>query len=143
MMDSAIAQPAPTVAPQGRPPNQFELRNRRISVSFSATSITGDPLMHFQDRRHEVSVRGEEIRQVETEVGTLVTITLEPDADAGALLFTLVIPRVVLATPNATQPIETQGIYTRSRLPPRLPASVQLQTSDVVELKGTASFVVS
>jgi hypothetical protein len=143
MDTAAISQPTPTVAPQGLPPNLFELRNRRISVSFSATSITGDPLMHFKDRRHEVSVRGEEIRQVETEVGTLVTLTLEPDADAGALLFTLVIPRVVLATPNVTQPIATQGIYTRSRLPPRLPASVQLQTSEVVELKGTASFIVS
>lgn len=143
-MDTATVQAvAPKIVPAGIPPNLFELSNRRISVSFSATSITGDPLLHFKDRQHEVSVRGEEIRQVETEVGTLVTITLEPDADAGSLLFTLVIPRAVLQSPGATLAIATQGIYTRSRLPPRLPANVQLQTSDVVELKGTASFIVS
>jgi hypothetical protein len=142
-MDTAIAQPQPTVAPQRLPPNLFELRNRRVTVSFSATSITGDPLMNFKDRQHEMSVRGDEIRQEETELGTLVTITLEPDADAGALLFTLVIPRAVLKSPNVTQTLVTQGVYTRSRLPPRLPASAQLQTYEVVELKGTASFIVS
>ena len=142
-MQTAIAEPTVIVAPQRLPPNLFELRNRRITVSFSATSITGEPLMNFKDRQHEVSVRGEEIRQVETEVGTLVTITLEPDADAGSLLFTLVIPRVIITSPDVTQPIVTQGFYTRSRLMPLLPANVQLQMSEVVELKGTASFIIS
>jgi hypothetical protein len=141
-MDSAIAQPTAEVARPGITPNLFELRNRRISVSFSATSITGQPLFNYKDRTHEVSLRGEEIRQEKTEIGTLVTITLEPDADAGALLFTLVIPRVVLATPIAEQPLDTVGIFTRSRLP-RLPVSAQLQRYDVVELKGSAAFVVS
>jgi hypothetical protein len=141
-MQTAIAEPTVIVAPQRLPPNLFELRNRRITVSFSATSITGEPLMNFKDRQHEVSVRGEEIRQVETEVGTLVTITLEPDADAGSLLFTLVIPRAVVTSVGATLGIVTQGFYTRSRHP-RLPANVQLQTSEVVELKGTASFIMS
>ena len=35
---------------------------------------------------------GEEIRQVESEIGTLVSITLEPDADAGSLIFTSLRP---------------------------------------------------
>ena len=143
MMDTAIAQPTVIVAPQQVPPNLYNLRNRRISVSFSATSISGDPLLHFKDREHEVSLRGDDIRQEETELGTLVTFTLEPDADAGALLFTLIIPRAVLRTPGAPVNIVTQGLYTRSRLPPRLPATAQLQTNEVVELKGTGSFVIS
>jgi len=142
-MDPAIAQPTPAPTPRVLRPNTFELSNRRISVSFSATSITGDPLMHYKDRQREVNARGKEILQVETEIGTLVTITLEPDADAGSLLFTVVIPRAALARTGAELPIATQGLYTRSRLFPRLPASVQLQTSDVVELKGSATFVVS
>jgi hypothetical protein len=142
-MDSATAQTTAAVAPQGIAPNLFELRNRRISVSFSATSITGQPLVNYKDRHHEVSARGDEIRQEDTEIGKLVTITLEPDADAGALLFTLLIPRAVLSAPIVEQPIETVGVFTRSRLPPRLPASAQLQTYDVVQLKGTASFIVS
>jgi hypothetical protein len=132
-MDSVIAQPTPTAAPQIRPPNFFELSNRRIHVSFSSTSITGQPLLNYKDRQ----------RQEETVIGTLVTVVLEPDADAGELLFTLVIPRVVLAAPRAEQRIETVGIFTRSRQPPHLPFGVQLQTYDTVELRGTASLVVS
>ncbi|WP_224363453.1 hypothetical protein [Hyalangium versicolor] len=123
--------------------NTFNVQNRRISVSFSATSITGDPLFHYKDREREVNARGDDIRQVETEIGTLVTITLRPDADAGALLFTLLVPRVVLASPVYEQAITTQGFFTRSQLIPHILASAQLQTTDVVELKGTASFVVS
>ncbi|HVG59341.1 MAG TPA: hypothetical protein VNA24_12350 [Hyalangium sp.] len=141
-MDTAIEQKPAVVRPIIAA-NTFTLRNRRIAVSYSATSFTGQPLMQFKDRQHEVNVGGDEIRQVETEIGTLVTITLEPDADAGGLLFTLVVPRVVLASPNGEQTTVTQGFYTRSRLIPRLPANVQLQTYDAEELRGSASFVVS
>lgn len=141
-MDTAIAQ-KPAVVPPVFAANTFMLRNRRISVTYSATSFTGQPLVQFKDRQHEVNVGGDEIRQVETEIGTLVTITLEPDADAGGLLFTLVVPRVALASPNGEQTTVTQGFYTRSRLIPRLPANVQLQTYDAEELRGSASFVVS
>jgi hypothetical protein len=141
-MHTAVAQ-NPTVVAPTIAANTFMLHNRRISVAFSATSITGQPLVQFKDRQHEVSVRGDEIRVVETEIGTLVTITLEPDADAGGLLFTLLVPRVVLASANAEQTVATQGFYTRSRLFPRLPASAQLQTYDVQELRGSASLVVS
>jgi len=140
-METAIAQ-KPAVAPIFAA-NTFMIRNRRVAVTFSATSITGEPLLQFKDRQHEVSVRGDELRLVETEVGTLVTVTLEPDADAGGLLFTLVVPRVVLASPQGEQTVATQGFYTRSRLTPRLPANVQLQTYDAEDLRGSASFVVS
>lgn len=142
-MDTAIAQAPSTAAAPSVTANVFTLKSRRISVTFSAASITGQPLMHFQDRQHEVSVRGDEIRRVETEIGTLVTITLEMTVDTGALLFTLVVPRVALASPRAEQRIFTQGFYTRTRLPLLAIGSVQLQTSEVVELKGDASFVES
>jgi len=121
----------------------YELQSRTVSVSFSATSITGDPLLHYKDREREVNARGEEIRIVETEIGSLVSVTLEPDADAGSLIFSVLIPRVVISPRGGERSVVTEGIYTRSRLPPRLPASVQLQTYDVVKLKGNASFVVS
>jgi hypothetical protein len=142
-MEPAIQQPSPDIAPRPVQANMYELQHRTVSVSYSATSITGDPLMHYKDRDREVNARGEEIRQVETEIGTLVSITLEPDADAGSLLFSVLIPRVVITARGGEEPVVTQGIYTRSRLPPRLPASVQLQTYDVVKLKGSAAFVVS
>jgi hypothetical protein len=142
-MDPAIAQPTTQAIP--RPPlaNMYELQNRTVTVNYSATSITGDPLLHYKDREREVNARGDDIRQVETEIGTLVSITLEPDADAGSLIFSVLIPRVALNVRGGEQTVVTQAIYTRSRLPPRLPANVQLQTYEVVRLRGTAAFVVS
>jgi hypothetical protein len=142
-MDSAIAQTDVVASPQLITPNVFTLRSRRVSVTFSATSITGQPLLQYRDRQRQVNARGDEIRQVETGIGTLVTIQLAPDADAGALLFSVLIPRTVLAGPAVEQPIITEGIYTRSQLVPHILGSVQLETYDVVKLKGRASFVVS
>ncbi|QRN95114.1 hypothetical protein JRI60_39480 [Archangium violaceum] len=140
-------QPTPTLPIAPLPtrivlPNQFELAGKGISLSFSTTSITGQPLLHYKDARHEVNARGDEIRQVETEIGTLVTITLEPDADAGALLFTVLIPRAQLRDTASEVRITTEGVLTRSRFP-RLPANAQLQKYSVVPLRGSAHFIVS
>jgi hypothetical protein len=142
-MEPTIAQPSSPVAPASYEANMFTLHGRHMSVSFSATSITGQPLLYFKDRHREVSAWGREIRQVESELGTLVTITLEPDADAGEFLFSMLLPRVTLTELGAEETIRTVGFFTRTRLPPRLPASTQLQTYDTVDLKGTATFVVS
>jgi hypothetical protein len=142
-MDSAIAERSSEVLPQRIDANTFTLQNRRIRVSFSATSFSGQPLLHYKDRQREVDAQGDEIRLVESEIGTLASITLEPDADAGSLIFTVLIPRVALSTPIAEQAVASVGVFTRSRLPPRLPGNAQLQTYDVVELKGSATFVVS
>jgi hypothetical protein len=143
-MDPTIAEPTVSpVGPRNLTANTYALRNRRVSVSFSATSITGTPVLHYKDRQREVSARGEEIRQVVTEIGTMVSITLEPDADAGALLFTVLIPQVSLLSIGSSQALSTVGFLTRSRLPLRLPASAQLQTYEVLEMSGSATFVVS
>jgi hypothetical protein len=147
-MEQAIMEPA-IVRPNESPstplePNQFELLGRGISVSFSRTSITGDPLFRYQDACREVNARGDDIRQVETEIGTLVTVTLEPDADAGSLLFTVLIPRARLEGAGSELRISTEGIITRSRFP-FSPTAMddQLQEYRTVTMKGQASFVVS
>lgn len=142
-MDSASTERASDVVPQRINANTFTLENRRIHVSFSATSITGQPLVHYKDRQREVNARGDEIQVVESEIGTLVSILLHPDADAGALFFGVLIPRVALADNGAEQAVSTVGFLTRSLLNPPLAANLQLQTYDVESLKGTATFVVS
>jgi hypothetical protein len=126
-------------------PNNYTLKGRDIEVHYSATSITGDPLLSYRDAERQVNARGKEIRQEQTELGTLVTITLEPDADAGQLNFTLVVPRAVLGNNGEPVRIATEGIITRSMLPPRLAIAVgrQLQTYRVVRMVGQGSFIVS
>lgn len=137
------AAPIPTI-PETRTepamPNMFELLGRGVAIHYSTTSFTGDPRLHYQDSCREVNASGEEIRQEETELGTLVTITLEPDADAGSLLFTVVIPRARVDGPEREVRIETHGFLTRSRFS-RLPTDAQLQTYITVPLRGRATLV--
>lgn len=121
-------------------PNLFELLGRGVSIHFSTTSFTGEARLHYQDACREVNASGEEIRQEETELGTLVTVTLEPDADAGSLLFTVVIPRARVDGPEREVRIETHGFLTRGRFS-RLPTDAQLQTYIAVPLRGRASIV--
>jgi hypothetical protein len=142
-MEPAIVRPSESPSTPIEP-NQFELLGRGISISFSRTSITGDPLFHYQDACREVNARGDDIRQVETEIGTLVTITLEPDADAGSLLFTVLIPRARLEGVGSELRISTEGILTRSRFPfSPAPMNDQLQEYKSLMMTGRATFVVS
>jgi hypothetical protein len=91
-----------------------------------------------------VNARGDDIRQVETEIGTLVTVTLEPDADAGSLLFTVLIPRARLEGVGSELRISTEGIITRSRFPfSPAPQNDQLQEYKSLMMTGRATFVVS
>lgn len=144
-MNPTIAQPASTsrAVPRSYEANMFTLHGRHGSVRYSATSITGQPLLHYKDGHHEVNARGKDIRRVETEIGTLVSITLEPDEDGGELLFTLVVPRVTLTAVGGEQPIKTVGFFTRVSQVTGSPDSAQLQTYETVGLKGSATFVMS
>jgi hypothetical protein len=124
-------------------PNQFELRGRGVRVSFSATSITGEPLMQYRDRRRQVSARGDEIRQVDVGIGTLVTIVLQSNAaDAEGVFFSVLIPNALLTGGDDQVSIQTLGIFTRT--PGFIaPSTRQLETYAEVRLTGAGTFVVS
>lgn len=124
-------------------PNQFELRGKDVQVNFSSTSITGQPLMQYRDRRRQVNARGDEIRQVDVGIGTLVTIELQSNAaDAGGILFSVLIPNALITGGDRSVKIRTLGITTRT---PgfSIPSTRQLETYTEVDLTGEGTFVVS
>ncbi|PTL79568.1 hypothetical protein [Vitiosangium sp. GDMCC 1.1324] len=122
-------------------PNQFELRGGDVHVSFSATSFSGEPLLQYRDRRHQVNARGDEITQVDVGIGTLVTVTLEPNADAGALLFSVLIPHARITGKDDHVNINTLGILTRTG--GFIIDTRQLDTYTEVRLTGEGRFVVA
>lgn len=136
----STAQPA---AVSSVAPNQFDLHGRDIQVSFSATSFAGVPLMQYRDRHRQVSARGDEIRQVDVGIGTLVTIDLQSIVpDTGRLLFSVLIPHALLTNGDRSVKIHTLGITTRT--PGFIaPTTRQLETYTEVELTGDGTFVVS
>ena len=99
--------------------------------------------MHYRDRRREVNARGEEIRQVDVGIGTLVTIVLQSNAaDAEGIFFSVLIPNALLTRGDQSVHIRTLGITTRT--PGFIaPTTRQLETYAEVDLTGEGTFVVS
>lgn len=120
--------------------NNFVLTGEHVHVTYSATSITGKPLLRYQDAHISMSFEGDAIRTVESDVGTLVSVTLMTTVDSGSTTFTLIVPHVNIDSGSA--PVHTYGLRTihRFSLVPAL-MSGQLDTSRVCALHGTAAFV--
>jgi hypothetical protein len=123
-------------------PNLFQLTGEYTQITYSTTSITGQPQFHYQDQQRDVNVTGDDIRSLETEIGTLVTVTLEVIPDLHTLTVSLLVPEINLNEGNES-PLSTLAILTTHRTSIGGPGLVegQLQTYEVVELEGTASLV--
>jgi hypothetical protein len=123
-------------------PNLFELAGDGISVSYASTSFGGKPLLSYHDQFQSKSFIGDQIRTVETEIGTLVTVTVFITVDAGSTSFSILIPNVNLRSSDSAQ-ISTYGITTLHRFSIFGPPQGQSEFYTAHQLSGTASFVVS
>jgi hypothetical protein len=123
-------------------PNLFQLAGGYTQITYSTTSITGQPQFHYQDHKRDVNVTGEDIRPLETEIGTLVTVMLEVIPDLHTLTVSLLVPQINLNEANES-PLSTPAILTTHRTSIGGPGLVegQVQTYEVVALEGTASLV--
>jgi hypothetical protein len=128
--------------PTLKTPNLFELAGDGISVSYSTTSFGGKPVLSYHDAFQSKSFVGDQIRTVETEIGTLVTVTIFLTVDSGSTTFTILIPAVNLRTSDSVQ-ISTFGITTLHRFSIIGPPQGQTESYTTHRLSGTASFVVT
>jgi hypothetical protein len=83
---------------------------------------------------------GSNIRQVDSDVGALVSVTIVESIDTGSTTFSLLIPRVTLWNGQPAH-IRTVGVTTLHRLTVDTPAHGQLDTYYLHHLSGTASVV--
>ena len=124
-------------------PNHYDLSGGGISVIYSTTTFGGRPMLSYHDKSQSRTFVGDQIRTVDTEIGTLVTVTLFLTPDSGSTTFTLLIPEVNLGVSDSA-PISTDGITTLHRLtiigPPR---QGQTELYTVHALRGTAAFYVT
>ena len=102
-------------------PNLFDLhgvgsKHKDVHITYSASSITGKPLFDYKDAKgQQHNFTGADIRTIETEIDAMVTVTLQ------------IVPEVQTTNkkPFSGVPL-IKGV---------------LQTYEVIELQGTASFV--
>lgn len=122
-------------------PNHYDLSDRNIHISYSTTGIDGKPRFTYQDLQQTRSFTGDQIRRVEIEVATIVSVTFAPSVDSGGHTFSVLIPRInLLGAPNARETVRTYGITTLHRFAtPPLPETGQRDFYTVMRLDGTAS----
>ena len=92
-------------------PNHYQVSGKHLHVSYATTGIDGKPKFTYQDLHQTLSFSGEEIRSVQTDVGTSVSVTIRLTVDTGGTTFTLLIPRVSIPGEQSV-PIQTIGITT-------------------------------
>ncbi|MBR8832629.1 MAG: hypothetical protein DSM106950_00935 [Stigonema ocellatum SAG 48.90 = DSM 106950] len=123
--------------------NSFQLSGGSVVVSYSETSISGVPLLNYRDNNINLNFSGQEITVQKTELGQLITVTLESVSDLRTVTFTLILPLVNLNTGSETIRIAVPGITTTTRTTIAGPGPGAEKTYTTVNLRGTAKFIVS
>ena len=138
--EAAAAAATPTAVT----PNLFTFSGRRddTQVTFSTTSITGEPQFSHHDDTRDVSATGDEITVERTVLGTSVTVTLEAVPDLHTVTATLVLPDLGGLSGPVTH-FATFLVLTENRTSIGGPALITgaLQRYTVVKGRGTAQQV--
>jgi hypothetical protein len=135
-----MSTPANTAA-GSKTPTQYMLHGHGLRVTFSTTSFDGTPRFDYHDNHRTHAFVGDEIRIEQTEIGMLVSVTIQLTVDSGSTSFSLLVPTVNLGTAIST-PICTIGITTHHKfsLVPSLNLG-QTEMYTVTQLTGTAQAV--
>ena len=124
--------------------NRFVLKGERLEVTYDEITFAGPPQLTYQVLQgiHSRTFSGNELSSKESDIGTLVTVTLEVIPDDKRTLFTLLIPTINVTGANEV-PFETLAIYTTvldSIIGPK-GVSGAVESYQCVQLEGTAQFV--
>jgi hypothetical protein len=119
-------------------PNQFELRAGGIQIVYSTSSIAGNAQLSFTKGRKTLNFTGKEIRVMDVNIGSLVTVTLAMVPDESFTTFSFLLPAINLAKQSARQSFRTIGITTVHKTTLAGPPKGVQQVYKPVELRGTA-----
>ena len=130
------------MATENNKPNLFTLTGKHTQITFAASSITGQPQLHYQDPERNLTRTGEEIRSLDTEIGNLITVDLEDIPDLRSVTLTMLLPDINLGEWREIS-FATQAILTTQHTSIGGPQLVKgaLQTYRVLPLRGTAKLV--
>jgi hypothetical protein len=119
--------------------NQFIFLGDRTTINYEThTPITNQGgLLQYQGPEGDKTFNGDQITRLANALGTLVTVTLRPDADTGAINFTVLLPKASGVTPDSPVTFGTIAVKTTSRGSIGTPGAEL--TYDVLPLVGKAS----
>ena len=98
------------------------------------------PLLEYNGPEGQLSFRGDDVHQEQNVLGTLISVVIRINADAGGLNFALALPTVHLGN-ERSQEFKTIGIMVHSRGRVINPAGAEL-TYESIPLDGIAEHVI-
>ena len=124
-------------------PNLFHLHGNQITVTYAKSGIDGKPHFQYHDLQQTLNFSGDQVRAVETEIGTLVSVTIHTTVDSGSTSFSVLVPAVNLGKSESAN-IRAVGVTTLHRfsIVPALNVG-QIELYTVTKLRGTAQHVAS
>ena len=124
---------------QSREPDRYDLTGQGIQITYSTGNIDGQPQFRYQGSLGNKTLGKAEFRTQQSELGTLVSVTLQPSLGGTLISLTLLVPDINMAG-QSQQPIETLAIQTTSAGPDTITQEAR-QSYQVFQLQGTAQFV--
>jgi hypothetical protein len=122
-------------------PNEYKLKGGEIHVTYLTDGFHDVPSFAYDDGQLNKVFTGPEIRTLQTEIGTLVSVTTRLTIDTGSTEFSVLLPAIDLADSTKTQHFKTAGIITVHKGPDSFPRTGLLETYEVIHMHGTASIV--
>jgi hypothetical protein len=123
-------------------PNLYQLTGRQLHITYSTSGVDGKPHFSYQDAQQSHDFAGDEIRVVECDLGSVVSVYILRTFDSGSTSFSLFVPKVGLVD-GAPQTLHTQGVTTIHKFSILPPFNVgQKDLYHVASLHGTAANVV-
>jgi hypothetical protein len=96
--------------------NRFDLHGRNVTVTYGEAGINGKPYLKYVSADQTLSFKGDQIRVLNTDLGKVVSVSIRMTVDTGSTSFTILVPKVLVATGSAVKtPIKTVGITTIHR----------------------------
>lgn len=128
-------------------PNRFVLQSSdgTTKVDYETSSFIGQPTLNLMQGpggpiRH---FAGSQIRTLNSEIGTLVTVTTQLTVDTGSTSFSVLIPAISLGAISEHKAFTTEAIITHHTGPNSVPATGVHETYKFIPLKGEASFILA
>ena len=127
-------------------PNRFLLQSSdgKTKVDYETISFIGQPILNLTQgpgpTRH---FAGSQIRAINTEIGTLVTVTTQITIDTGSTSFSVLIPAITLTSISDNKSFATEAIITSHSGPNSVPVTGVHETYQFIPMKGHADFVIA
>ena len=127
-------------------PNRFELQSNdgKTKVDYETASFIGQPVLNLSQGPGPIRhFTGSQIRRIDTEIGTLVSVTTQMSVDIGSTSFSILIPAITLTAISEHQAFTTEAIVTHHTGPNSVPTTGVHETYQFIPMKCQAIFVIA